>query len=56
VLLVGGAARLDAVARLAERMLGRPPLRFARPEEAVAAGAATHARRLQQAEFGSCSP
>ena len=53
VLLVGGAARLDAVAKHAARALGGvPTLCMARPEEAVALGAATVASRMQEAEFG----
>ena len=52
VLLVGGAARLEAVAEHARSLFGAPPLRMARPEEAVALGAATVAQRLQELEFG----
>jgi molecular chaperone DnaK len=53
VLLLGGSARLDAVAEHAASVLGgAPTLRLARPEEAVAVGAAAVAQRLQEQEFG----
>ena len=53
VLLIGGTARLDAVAEHAAMALGgAPTLRMARPEEAVALGAATVAARMQALEFG----
>jgi molecular chaperone HscC len=43
VLLVGGATRMPAVARLAAQLFGRMPLRSLPPDEAVAYGAAVQA-------------
>ena len=51
VLLIGGSARVEAVAEHAASVLGAPTLRMARPEEAVALGAATVAQGLQEREF-----
>ena len=51
VLLIGGSARVEAVADHAASVLGAPTLRMARPEEAVALGAATVAQGLQEREF-----
>ena len=39
VVLVGGASRMPAVARLVARMFGRLPLRHVNPDEAIARGA-----------------
>ena len=52
VLLVGGSARLAAVAERVEGHFGVPVLRTDRPEEAVALGAALHAQALQALEYG----
>ena len=51
VLLLGGSARTESVVALVSERLGRPVVRMARPEEAVALGAAMHARRLQAEQF-----
>lgn len=40
VVLVGGATRMPVVAKLAQSLFGRPPLRTISPDEAVAQGAA----------------
>ena len=52
VLIIGGSARLSAVERhVSDLFPGLPTLRTARPEEAVALGAAMHAQRLQALEY-----
>jgi molecular chaperone HscC len=43
IVLVGGASRMPAVARLVSRMFGRLPLRHVNPDEAIALGAAVAA-------------
>jgi len=53
ILLLGGSARTAAVAALATRHFGRSPLRMARPEEAIALGAAALAQRMQAQQFAS---
>ena len=55
VLLAGGSARLPAVAQLAADTFGGTILRLARPEEAVALGAAVHAQELQALEYGAAA-
>jgi molecular chaperone DnaK len=51
VLLVGGSARLPVVAELAAEHFGAAPLRLARPEEAVAIGAARRAQELLELRY-----
>ena len=53
ILLLGGSTRTAAVATLATRHFGRTPLRMARPEEAIALGAAALAQRMQAQQFAS---
>jgi len=43
IVLVGGASRMPAIARLVSRMFGRLPLRHVNPDEAIARGAAVAA-------------
>jgi len=43
IVLVGGASRMPAIARLVSRMFGRLPLRHVNPDEAIALGAAVAA-------------
>lgn len=52
ILLTGGSARLSAVVDHAAALFGRSPLRTARPEEAIALGAAVHAQHLQALQYG----
>ena len=52
LLLVGGGARMPVVAELTGAAYGAEPLRLARPEEAVALGAALRAQQQQELEFG----
>lgn len=48
ILLVGGATRMPAVRRLAERLFGRPPRTDLQPDETVALGAAVQAALLAE--------
>eukprot|EP00965_Chrysotila_dentata_P194365 6176321-Pleurochrysis_carterae.AAC.6 len=53
ILLVGGATRLPVVSQLVKDLFRQEPMRPARPEEAVAIGAARYARQLQAELYGS---
>jgi len=53
VLVIGGSARSPAIYDRMASFFGKPPLRTARPEEAVAIGAAVHAQALQAREYQS---
>ena len=53
VLLIGGSARSAAVEAHAANLFGQAPLRTARPEEAIALGAAAHAQWLREQQFAT---
>jgi len=53
VLLLGGSARAATVEATAARHFGQPALRMARPEEAIAVGAAAVAQRMQEERFAN---